>query len=328
MTRWIRNVGLTLGLLVGGFGFVRPAGAVIVERVVAVVGERPILLSELRLRARPYLYRIAAAAPTPAQQAAEESEMFKDLLNKMVDERLEEQAADKAHLSVTPDELDTALTNVAGAAKITVKDLLNEARRQGLTEQDYRDEIRRQILEGKLVQLRVRGRVRVTEQDARTAYTRWVRDLADQGGQIDLRIIALRLGAQITPEQEKAKEELAFQIVKEARAGADYCALVTKYSDDQKTKTTCGSNGPQPKSALIPELVQASATMKKGETSDPIPYRKEAILIVQMGDGDRVPTFDEVKEQMTERAYGDVMDRQRKQWLQELRRGIYVDVRL
>ena len=68
MKRWIRKVGLTLGLLAGGFGFVRPAGAVIVERVVAGVGERPVLLSELRLRARPYLYRIAAAAPTPAQR--------------------------------------------------------------------------------------------------------------------------------------------------------------------------------------------------------------------------------------------------------------------
>ena len=328
MKRWIRNVALTLGLTAGGFAFVRPAGAVIVERVVAVVGERPVLLSELRLRARPYLYRIAAAAPSPAQQAAEESEMFKDLLNKMVDERLEEQAADKAHLSVTPDELDTALSNVAGAAKITVKDLLNEARRQGLTEQDYRDEIRRQILEGKLVQLRVRGRVRVTEQDVKTAYVRWVRDLGDQGGQVDLRIIAIRLGANLTPEQLQAKDALAADLVKQVRSGGDFCALAAKFSDDQKTKNTCGSNGPQPKSALIPELVQASVGMKKGDVSDPIPYRKEAILIVQMGDGDRVPTFEEVKEQMTERAYGDVMDKQRKQWLQELRRGIYVDVRL
>ena len=36
------------------------AEASIVERVVAVVGERPILLSELRQRARPHLIRIAA----------------------------------------------------------------------------------------------------------------------------------------------------------------------------------------------------------------------------------------------------------------------------
>ena len=49
-------------------------------------------------------------------------------------------------------------------------------RRRGITEQDFRDEIRRQILEGKLIELRVRPRVRVTEQDARAAYQHWVTD--------------------------------------------------------------------------------------------------------------------------------------------------------
>jgi peptidyl-prolyl cis-trans isomerase SurA len=51
------------------------AGAVIVERVVAVVGERPILLTELRHRGRPFEYRIVASTQDQAQQAAHESEM-------------------------------------------------------------------------------------------------------------------------------------------------------------------------------------------------------------------------------------------------------------
>ena len=38
--------------------------------------------------------------------------------------------------------------------------------------------------------------------------------------------------------------------------------------------------------------------------------------------------FDEVKEQMMERAFVDATERQRKMWLQELRRGVYIDVRL
>ena len=46
-----------------GLGGVRPADASIVERIVAVVGERPILLSELRSRGRPHLWRIAASIP-------------------------------------------------------------------------------------------------------------------------------------------------------------------------------------------------------------------------------------------------------------------------
>ena len=97
--------------------------------------------------------------------------MFRELLNRMIDDRLEEQAADKAHIAVTPEEVDAAIKNIAQNGRIAVKDLIYEARREGLSEQDYRDEIRRQVLEGKLVQLRVRGRVRVTEEDARAAYT-------------------------------------------------------------------------------------------------------------------------------------------------------------
>ena len=58
---------------------VTPADASIVERIVAVVGERPILLSELRLRGRPHLWRIAASTQNPTQQAAQESEMFREL---------------------------------------------------------------------------------------------------------------------------------------------------------------------------------------------------------------------------------------------------------
>ena len=92
----------------------RSAEATIVERVVAVVGERPILLSDLRHRAFPFLSRIFASSQSPAQRAAEETQMFRELLNRMIDDRLEEQAADKAHLSVSVDELDSAIRNVAG----------------------------------------------------------------------------------------------------------------------------------------------------------------------------------------------------------------------
>src|SRR5215467_564205 len=78
------------------------ADAVIVERVVAIVGDRPIFLSELRHRARPNLLRIVASGQNPGFQAAAETETFKAILNRMIDDRLEEQAADKARISVAP----------------------------------------------------------------------------------------------------------------------------------------------------------------------------------------------------------------------------------
>ncbi len=324
---WKRSGALLgVGLALGALTHAAPAKAVIVERVVAIVGERPILLSELRHRARPFLFRIMVSSPTAAQQAAAETEMFRDLLNRMIDDRLEEQAADKAHLSVSAEEVDTALKNIATSAHIALSDLLGEARRQGLTEQDYRDEIRRQVLEGKLVQLRVRGRVRITDQDSRAAYGHWMKEMGEQQ-QIELRILALRLTPGGSAQQADTRMALAESLAQKARAGEDFCQLVRDYSDDVQTKVTCGSRGPQPMSALVPQLAEQVKDLKDGETSEPIRYGNEAVLVVQVVSHARTPPYDEVKGEMEQRAFGEAMERQRKLWLSELRRGIYVDVR-
>jgi hypothetical protein len=42
----------------------------------------------------------------------------------------------------------------------------------------------------------------------------------------------------------------------------------------------------------------------------------------------RVPAFEEVKNEMEQQALIESLERARKQWLQELRRNVYIDVRL
>jgi peptidyl-prolyl cis-trans isomerase SurA len=327
MRRLKAKLAVAACVLGAAFGCAKSASAVIVERIVAVVGERPILLSELQRREHPFLFRILAGAQNPAQIAAAKSEMEKELLHRMIDDRLEESAADKAHLSVSAEEVDNAIRNIAQSAKLTLPQLLDEAHKQGLTEMDYREELRRQVLEGKLIQLRVRGRVRVTDQDAHSAYVRYLSEIEKQHP-IDLRILAKRIPPGSTVEQVQALTRLANQLVNEARKpGADFCALVEKYSDDAPTKKTCGSRGPQPIGALVPELQAAIAGLKVGDVTEPIPGGTDAVLIAQIGP-DRVPTFEDVKEEMWNRAYGEAMEHQRKLWLDELRHGVYVDPRL
>lgn len=258
--------------------------------------------------------------------------MFRELLNRLIDERLEETAADKAHVTVSPEEVDNGIRQVAGQAKLQPRDVIAEAKRQGLTEQDYRDEIRRQVLEGKLIQLRVRGRVRITETDARAAYAHFIREMTQQQP-VDLKIIVLQIPPGSSAETANARQVLAQELVIRARKGDDYCEIVAAYSEDPTTKNTCGSRGPMPMAMLFPELQKAATSLKPGETADPLPFRdpmgNSAILVVQLASQQpKVPAYDAVKDQMMERAFIEATDRQRKLWLGELRRGVYIDVRL
>jgi peptidyl-prolyl cis-trans isomerase SurA len=312
------------------------ARATIVERVVAVIGERPVLWTELLRRATPSRVQIRMQATDPNVVSVQETEMYKELLDRMIDDRLEEQQADKAHIGVTPEEIDHGIANIANQAQaqqqrpVTPQDVLGEVRRRGMTEQDFRDEIRRQILEGKLIELRVRPRVRVTDQDARAAYQHWVLDMKAQQP-VDVRIIALRVNPPVQ-SVALAKMALAQDVVAKARApGANFCNLVTQYSDDGSTRASCGSRGPQPFNTLVPPIQSAVRDLKPGTVSDPIPVQigSEQVIVILMPLGTaQAPTFEAVKQDMMQKALLEGLERARKQWLQELRQKVYIDIRL
>jgi peptidyl-prolyl cis-trans isomerase SurA len=328
-----------LSLLVGGaalLGGASLARAVIVERVVAVIGERPLLWTELVHRAAATRVQIRMQTRDANVISVQEQEMYKELLDRMIDDRLEEQQADKAHVTVTPEEIDRGISNIAAQAQsqqgrpVTAQDVLEEIHRRGMTDQDFRDEIRRQILEGKLIELRVRPRVRVTDQDAHAAYQHWTQELKDKQP-VDVRTLALRVPAPGTQAQVEARMSLAQDIVKKARFGADFCALVAQFSDDTSTRDACGSRGPQPFAGLLPAIQDAVRATPAGTVSDPIPVRigsDDAIVILMNGGETHAPPFDQVKNEMEQQALLDALERARKQWLKDLRRKVYVDVRL
>ncbi len=323
-------------VLAGLIGVASTARATIVERVVAVIGERPVLWTDLLHRAMSGRVQIRAQTHDANVISVQEQEMYKELLDRMIDDRLEEQQADKARITVTPEEIDRGIANIASQAQaqqgrpVTAADVMSEVRRRGLSEQDFREEIRRQILEGKLIELRVRPRVHVTDQDAFAAYQHWVREIRDQET-VDVRVLALRVAGSSSQPQMDARIALARELARRARAGEDFCKLVTQYSDDVSTRPSCGSRGPQPFASLLPPIQEAVRTTKAGTVSDPIPVnigQEEAIvLLMPLGEA-RVPPFADVKDDMTQKALIDGLEHARKQWLADLRRNVYIDVRL
>jgi peptidyl-prolyl cis-trans isomerase SurA len=322
--------------LAGALSLGGTARATIVERVVAVIGERPILWTELLHRAAGGRVQIRMQTRDPNVISVQEQEMYRELLDHMIDDKLEQQQADKAHISVTQEEIDRGIENIAAQAQaqqgraVSGSDVIAEIKRRGLSEQDFRDEIKRQILDGKLVELRVRPRVRVTEQDARAAYQHAIDELRTQAP-VDVRILALRLAPGSTQQQVAARMALASEIVRQGRSGTDFCELVTKYTDDAVTRDRCGSHGPQPTTGLLPAIQDALRTLQPGQISDPVQVRTPSedviVILMPLGQG-KLPTYEEVKSEMMQKAWAEGVERARKQWLQDLRRNVYVDVRL
>jgi peptidyl-prolyl cis-trans isomerase SurA len=311
------------------------ARATVAERIVAIVGEHAILLSDMRQRARPFLMQIHQKMPAGAQMAAAESELYKQLIERMVDERVEQQAAERAHISVTAEEIDSGIKNVASQQGISVDRLVEEATKTGLSRQEYRDEVRRQILEGKLLQLRVRSRVRITEEDVRTTYTKLVRT---ERGKLSYRLawIVLHVPSTATAAATADRRELAERIAATARAGVDnrgnlieFADLAQSFSDDTPTRHLGGDMGRRKPGELAQPIEDEAHKLDVGSVSPPFVFKNDIVIVkVVARDPSELPTLEDARDELMQRAYSEQMDRARRQWIDELRHSTYVDVRL
>lgn len=336
----LQRFGAAAGLASALLASAPRADAVVVERIVAIVGDKPILLSELRTRGKPFLVQIFQNVPAGAQQAAAQSQLQKDLLEKMVDEELEGQAAARANITVSTQDIENAFDNIAASQGLTKEALFKEARaKNGLTEQDYRDEMRRQIIEGKMLQLRVKGRVRITEEDVKLMYDRVVREERRRRDYHPAWIV-LRILPGASEQAIADRKALADDLTARARKGEDFGKLAAVYSDDSASRENGGDIGvraPQgsPQAAtgkanvLSPDLEAAIMLVEPGEVASPVRVG-QAIVVMKLlsRQPSRYTTFKDARPEMIQRLQAEVMEKAKKKWLEELRRKTHVEVRL
>lgn len=321
LRRWVGSLLLASAATIG-LGSA-PVRAAVVERIVAVVGDHAILLSDLRDRARPFLVRIYQETRPGAERNAAISQIYRDVLDRMIDEQVEERAATRAHIVVTSQEIDAALQRIAGQNGLSVAELVNEATQSGMTEQEYRKEIRRQVLDAKLMNLRLQGRIRVTEDDLQAEYREAV---AEERKRLGFRAAWIH----VPPGGDAAAQrDLAARIVREARTGADFAELARTYSSDARTRSRGGLLPPMKPGMLAPAVDRAVLALDVGEISAPIRLEEQLVIVkVIERDESQLPAFEEARPELENRVYLRKMDQVRRRWLEGLRRQAHVVIRL
>ena len=136
----------------------KPAKRTVVNRVVASVDREPITWFELMRRAKPLLPQIEQVAEADREKAREQ--LMRQLLDKLIAERLIALRAKELSVVVFEDAVERALEKIAMGSKRTVPELFQEALRLGFTEADYRAEVRRAVLDSRVLALEVLPKIR------------------------------------------------------------------------------------------------------------------------------------------------------------------------
>jgi peptidyl-prolyl cis-trans isomerase C len=121
----------------------------------------------------------------------------------------------------------------------------------------------------------------------------------------------------LSEEEAKAKAE---QLVKEAKAGADFVKLVKENSDDESTKAKNGDlTFSRAESANLPEAIRTVALgLKPGDVSEPV--RQPNGFYIFRGESASAKTFAEVKDQI----FTDLQRKKTTDWIDSTTKGLNI----
>ena len=317
---WLLGVALSLG----------GAGAwaeEVIDRVVCVVDDDAIFLSELERRARPFLAEIPAGL-SAQQRAGRRAEVLRTALDRMLDDQLIRRAATRAHLTVSEDDVDEFIGRMATERGATPEQIYAALQQEGVSRAEYRQYMESEVLQLRVLQARVRGRINITEADLQQAYRRAVREAADQTVPTVAHVL-VSVAEDATPDQVAAARARAQEVVRRARAGEDFSNLARQMSDDTASRESGGALGEIQPGSLPEELDQAITALAVGGVSEPV--RGAAgwhVIRLLSRRAVEPPPFASVRDRLYAALVNREMLRQRGIYLRELRRTVSIDDRL
>jgi peptidyl-prolyl cis-trans isomerase SurA len=240
----------------------KPAAIEDLDRIIAFVNDDVITETELATRlteAKGQLAREKIAAPPDAV-------LRKQLLERLVLERLQVQLAAQAGLRVGEAEVDQAIQVIARRNQLTVEELLARIKDQGISPQRYRAEVRNQVLIQQLAEREVSNRVSVSEAEINLFL-----ENQESRGQVSVEYnlghIFLALPEGASPETIQARKKRAEEIRAQLAGGADF--QQTAVSVSQAADALQGGQLGWRKAGQLPELfVAALKTLRPGAVSE------------------------------------------------------------
>ncbi len=146
------------------------AHADVVDRIVAIVNDDIITLVQLDREAAPYVKNIESSSYPDEKKQQMIKDLKKKILNALIDQSLTHQEAGRYHINVSDNEITNAVENVRKSRGLSKEEFRAALAREGLSLDEYRENVKKQILQARLINFAVKSKVVVTESDIKAYY--------------------------------------------------------------------------------------------------------------------------------------------------------------
>ena len=299
-----------------------PADDRVTDRVLAIVNNDAITLSELQEAIAAYRYENRDRATENSDQ------LVQQFLTRMIDSRLQVQEAEREKIVIEETEIDEELADRIKKMNLKNREEFEAAlKAQGIPMAAVRKRIADELRRGRIVSRKVRLRVSVTEEEV-AQYLEANRAKLETGLAYHARHIL------VVPEA--GPEDLAWEnariraelLLTQLREGADFAELAKQHSRDASAKDG-GDLGTLKRGELAQDIETQILSLAPGQVSKPyrsaLGYHIFRLESKEMLEGDGLTR---VKAQIREILFREKFDTRLDAWLKEIKQRAVIDVRL
>lgn len=253
---------LMLGALL--LGTAANAAVQSIDKVVAIVDNDVVMQSQLDQRVQEVQKTIAKrGANLPPAGVLDQQ-----VLERLIVENLQLQIGERSGIRITDEELNQAIGTIAQRNNMTVEQFRVALSRDGLSYEDAREQVRREMIISRVRQRRVAERVQVSEQEVKNF-------LASDLGKMQLSE-EFHLANILIPTPESANSEAiqksgrqAADVYQQLKQGADFGQLAIARSASE-TALEGGDMGWRKAAQLPPPFDRMLSSMSVGEVTEPM----------------------------------------------------------
>lgn len=229
------------------------------DYIAVVVNQELVTAGEVESRVQ----RALADASRSGTRLPPDTELRRQALDSLIDERAIITAARDSGVKVDEFEVDRAVQNIAQQNQMTLDVLRERLRAEGMDYGRFRGNLRDQLMIERLREREVYQRIRVSDDDVER-FLADRRKEAQVDAETNIAQILVTVPEGADPATLEARRKLAAAALARVRAGEDFAKLAQEVSEDGN-KAKGGEIGLRPASRLPDLFVESVSGLKSGE---------------------------------------------------------------
>lgn len=300
-------------------------GAEIVDRIVAVVNDDIITLSDLNSSLKPYWEKIQSLGYPPEKEQQLLYKVRKDILDHLIDEKIEDQEIKRSKVNISEEQIDQTIERFKETNYLTDEQLRAALTKEGLNMEEYRKKVKGQILRARLVNLKVKSKIVITKEEVKAYYEKHIGDYSGKP-KYHLRNIILKVPLFTDTKKKLEIKAKMDEILEKLKSGDSFETLAAKYSESPAASDG-GDLGEFEFDLLSPQLQKAIKELKPGEFTPVIDtdLGYQIFFLENITDAKR-KTLEEVTPEIENKLYNESIDKRYEAWIGDLRKQSVIKI--